>query len=211
MATLDVALRTTADRGLTANAQNLLTLDGSGALVVIDFFAKAIMDGHGYQVRAGTITTPLTGDVLITDTAAEMSADATAGLVLIPVFLQADIEALGGTLPQIAAKSVGSVSSAGTAFVPLPLRIGGAAAGTTGRVSAAGGVTVTAEAATTTRQHFTQTIAVAADVQAIWEPARPPILAGASCFYVQIGSVTTGSTYFAHMDYLEFTSSQLGL
>ena len=210
MATLDVALVRSAPAGLTNNSQSLMTLDASGSLVVMDFFAKAILDGKGYQVRAGTITTPLTGDVLITDTAAEMCSDATAGHVMIPIFLQADIEALGGTLPQVTAKSVATVSSAGTAFVPLPLKSGGAAAVTTARVSAAGGVTVTAELATTTLRHYAKTMAVAGDVQAVWEPLRPPVLNGARCFYVQVGSVTTGSTYFAHFDYLEFTSAQLG-
>lgn len=210
MATLDVALVRSAPAGLTNNSQSLMTLDASGALVVMDFFAKAILDGKGYQVRAGTITTPLTGDVLITDTAAEMCADATAGHVMIPVFLQADIEALGGTLPQVTAKSVATVSSSGTAFVPLPLKSGGAAAVTTARVQAAGNVTVTAELATTTLRHYAKTMTVAGDVQAVWEPLRPPVLNGARCFYVQVGSVTTGSTYFAHFDYLEFTSAQLG-
>lgn len=210
MATLDVALVRSAPAGLTNNSQSLMTLDASGSLVVMDFFAKAILDGKGYQVRAGTITTPLTGDVLITDTAAEMCSDATAGHVMIPIFLQADIEALGGTLPQVTAKSVATVSSAGTAFVPLPLKSGGAAAVTTARVAGAGGVTVTAELATTTLRHYAKTMAVAGDVQAVWEPLRPPVLNGARCFYVQVGSVTTGSTYFAHFDYLEFTSAQLG-
>lgn len=207
----DVARVITAPRGLTANSDTTLAVDPSGAAVVIDFYAKAILDGRGYQVRAGTITTPLTGDVLITDTAAEMAADAIAGQVIIPVFLQVDIEALGGTLPQVAAKSVATVSSAGTAFTPLPLLSGGAAAVTTARVQAAGAVTVTAELATTTLRHYAQTLATAADVQAVWEPARPPVLRGARCFYVQVGSVTTGSTYFGHFDYLEFTTAQLGL
>lgn len=206
----EVAKVLTAPAGHTNGAAQVLTIDPSGALVVMDFYAKAVLDGKGYQVRAGTITTPLTGDVLITDAAAEMCADAVAGQVIIPVFMQVDIEALGGTLPQVTAKSVATVSSAGAAFTPLPLRSGGAAAGTTARVAAAGGVTVTAELATTTLQHYTRTMAVAGDVQAQWEPLRPPVLNGARCFYVQVGSVTTGSTYFGHFDYLEFTSAQLG-
>ena len=198
-------------RGLTLGSQTSQWGDPSGATVVIDFYAKAILDGNGYQVRLGTITTPLSADVLITDTAAEASADAASGLVIIPVYLQVDIEALVGTLPQVAAKSVATVSSAGAAFVPLPLRSGGAAASTTARVAAAGGVTVTAELATTTPVHYIRTLAVAADTQAVWEPQRPPVLVGPRCFYLQVGSVTTGSTYFAHFDYLEYTAAQLGL
>lgn len=200
-----------ANRGFASATEQALTIDSSGALVVIDFYAKAVLDGKGYQVRAGTVTTPLTGDVLITDTAAEMCADATSGQLIIPLELQVDIEALGGTLPQVAAKGVATVSSGGAAFVPLPLLRGGAAASTTARVAAAGGVTVTAELATTTTQLYTQTIATAAATQAFWQPLRPPVINGAGCFYVQVGSVSTGSTYFAHFNYLEFASSNLGL
>ena len=211
MTTLDVALASSIGRGLTNNSQQLLLLDRSGAAVVMDFFMKSILDGHGYQVRAGTVTTPLTGDVLITDTAAEFCADAAAGFVIMPTKFQVDIEALGGTLPQVALKSAATVSSAGAAFVPLPLLRGGAAAATTARVAAAGGVTVTAELATTTVVHYIRTMAVAGDVQAAWEPVAPPVINGAGCVYAQVGSVATGSTYFGHLNYLEFTSSQLGL
>ncbi len=197
-------------RGLGAGFGNNATpaawLNTLGQLVVCDFYQGMILDGRGYQVRAGTITTPLTGDVLITDTAAEMCADAASGTTIIPVFMQVDIEALGGTLPQVTAKSVATVSSAGTAFTPLPLKSDGSAAVSTARVQAAGSVTVTAELATTTVRHYARTIAVAGDVQAQWEPLAAPILVGARCFYVQVGSVTTGSTYFAHFDYLEVPS-----
>ena len=178
-------------------------MDTLGQLVVANFYQGMILDGRGFQVRAGTITTPLTGDVLITDTAAEMCADAASGTTIMPCFLQIDIEALGGTLPQVAAKSVATVSSAGTAFVPLPLKSDGSAAVSTARVSAAGGVTVTAEVATTTPVHYIRTMTVAGDVQATWEPAAAPVLVGPRCFYVQVGSVTTGSTYFGNFNFIE--------
>lgn len=194
-------------RGLAAGYGNGATpsarLTTLGDQVVTDFIQAQILDGRGYQVRAGTITTPLTGDVAITDTAAEMCADAASGTTLIPFYMEVDIEALGGTLPQVAAKSVATVSSAGTAFVPLALKTDASAAVTTARVQAAGAVTVTAELATTTLQHYLRTMTVAGDVQARWEPLRAPVLVGAQCFYVQVGSVTTGSTYFGHFNYIE--------
>ena len=34
---------------------------------------------------------------------------------------------------------------------------------------------------------------------------------GAGNIYVAVGSVSTGSTYFAELSYLEFTSAQLGI
>lgn len=213
MATLDVAITGRAGRGLSDNAQNLLLLDSSGALVVMDFYTKSLLDGRGYQVRAGTITTHLTGDVDITDTAAEFCADAATGLTIIPVHLNVDIEALGGTLPQVALKSVGAVSSAGTAFVPLPLLMGGTAASTTARVGAAGGVTVTAELNTTTRAHALDHVITGAGKIVINNDlrGRSGILKGPACLYVQVGTVTTGANYFGALDYLEFPTSLLGI
>ena len=211
MATLDVAIRTAAARGITDGAQALLTLDASGALVVIDFFAKAILDDHGYQVRAGTISVPLVGDVLITDTAAEFCVDIATGLVLIPVAQNISINLAGGTAHEYATKSVATASTAGAAFVPLPLNSGGPAAASTARVAAAGGVTVTAELATTTVFHWgVGRSAADLAVDGDWEPLRPPVLNGARCLYTQIAAATTGPSYFAHLDYLEFVAAQLG-
>lgn len=173
--------------------------------VVADFYQAMLLDGRGYQVRAGTITAPLTGDIAITDTAADMAADAASGTTIIPVYLNASVESLNsGTLPEIAAKSVATVSSAGTAFVPLPLKSDGSAAVSTARVQAAGAVTVTAELATTTLRHFANVIAVAGDVILADHEFRPaPVLVGARSFYVQVAGVTAGPLYFAHFDYLE--------
>ena len=197
-------------RGLAAgfghNAAPPVRLTTMAEQVMASSYLAWILDGRGYQVRAGTITTPLTGDVEITDTAAEMCADAATGTTIIPVYLNATVESLnGGTLPNIAAKSVATVSSAGTAFVPLPLFSGGSAAVSTARVQAAGAVTVTAELATTTLRHFEKQVATAA-----LEPladhsfaSHPPILVGPRCFYVQIAGVTAGPTYFAAFEYVE--------
>ena len=206
MPTTDFGIVRNAPAALTLGAASPATLDASGALVTIDFYAKAILDGRGFQVRAGTITTPLTGDILITDTFAEMCADATAGLVMIPIFMQVDIEALGGTLPQVAAKSVATVSSAGTAFVPLLLKSDGSAASSTARVQAAGAVTVTGELATTTPRHFSWSQPIAAGAWPTWydwQPLYAPTLVGPRCFYVQVAADTTGPSYFANIDYLE--------
>lgn len=93
-----------APRGLTLGAGSTAWLDASGALVVMDFLTKAMLDGHGFQIRLGALTTPVTGDVEVTTTAAEMSADSTAGHVLIPAHFTFDLEALGGTLPQASVK-----------------------------------------------------------------------------------------------------------
>ena len=210
----DVAISKNSPRSLTDGTQTSLWLDASGAAVVIDFYAKAVLDGFGYQVRAGTITTPLVGDVAITDTAAEYCVDATAGFVIVPVFNQISVRAGTGTAHEMAVKSVATVSSAGTAFVLLPLKSGGAAASLTARVGAAGACTVTAELATTTLRHWEYAQqAVFTTGQVIipaWEPLRPPVLNGARCLYVQIGAATTGPSYYAHMDVLQFTSAQVG-
>lgn len=182
-----------------------------GEQYIADFFLRHVLERRAYQVRAGTITAPLTGDVDITDTAAEMAADAALGTTIIPVYLNASVESLnGGTLPEIAAKSVATVSSAGTAFVPLPMYSGGAAATSTARVQAAGSVTVTAELATTTLRHFAKVVATAAlEPLADHEWKMPPILVGPRCFYVQVAGATAGPLYFAHFDYIELPTDNV--
>jgi len=47
----DIAKVSTNARGLTNGGDSLLWVDGSGGLVIMDFLTKAILDGHGYQVR----------------------------------------------------------------------------------------------------------------------------------------------------------------
>jgi len=180
-----------------------------GELCVISFLQEAAMEGRIYQVRAGTVTTHLTGDVEITDTAAEMCADAGNGTTIMPCYLNIHVEALGGTVPIVAAKSVGTVSSAGAAFVPLNLLLDGGTAAVasraTARVAAAGGVTVTAELATTTRRHFSATLATA-DMIFEWAPTYTPVVKDGACFYVQAAGTTTGPNYYAHFDFVELPS-----
>src|SRR3990167_7476953 len=154
-----------------------------GELIVIDWYKQMALEGRAFQVRAGTITTPIVGDLLITDSAAEMCADAATGTTIIPTYLNIGIRLGTGILHEYAAKSVGAVSTAGTAFVPLPLLMGGSASVATARVSAAGGVTVTTEAATTTRRHWavSNPVAVAAGHVVTtheWNPVEPPPLVG---------------------------------
>ena len=215
----DVGIAVSTPRGASEGQERLLWLDRSGALVTIDFFAKAIMDGYGWQVRAGTITTPLVGDVAITDTAAEYCVDIANGGTLIPVFNQVSVRAGTGTAHEFAIKSVAAASSAGTAFVPLPLKSNATTTGLdTARVAAAGGVTVTAEAVTTTRRHWEyaqQAVFTTGQVGFMtWEPNRPPRLVGTSaaaqCLYVQLAAGTTGPSYYAHLDYLAIPTGLLG-
>jgi len=116
-----------------------------GFQVVMDFFTQMAIEGRVFQVRAGDIATPLIGDVPIADTKAEFCADAASGTTIIPCYASIGITLLAGTANQIKIQSVGVVSSAGTAFVPLPMLAGGRAAASTARAATAGGVTVTAD------------------------------------------------------------------
>jgi hypothetical protein len=185
-----------------------------GDLILIDWYAMMAQEGRVFQVRAGTITTPIVGDVVITDSAAEMCADAASGTTIIPAYLNIGIRLGTGTLHEYAAKSVGSVSTAGTAFVPLNLLIGGSAAVSTARTGTAGAVSVGAEAVTTTRRHWSASnpVAVGAgNTQTTfeWKPLTPPVDVGPACFYVQIAATTTGPTYFAHFDYVELPTTAI--
>ncbi len=193
-----------------------------GMQVVEDFLMYLVLSGAAYQVRAGTITTPLVGDVVVTDTAAEYCVDALSGYTIIPVYNNISIRLGTGTLHEYAIKSVSAVSTGGTAFVPLPLRTLGpdnaaaAAAVSTARVAAAGGVTVTAELATTTRRHWSWSNPVAVGAgndlgmgNLDWSPRMPPLLAGPACLYVQIAATTTGPSYYASLDYAEMLTAML--
>ena len=184
-----------------------------GIQVVEDFYTHMALAGYAYQVRAGTITTPLVGDVVITDTAAELSVDADTLACVIPVSLQISTRLLTGTLHEYAAKSVAAISTVGTAFVPLALRSAGGQtlpATITARVSAAGGVTVAAELATTTLRHWEHANPAAGATGALpttnivpaWEPRMPPVLVGPRCFYLQVAATGTGPSYCAHVDFL---------
>lgn len=183
-----------------------------GEMFVMDFYTRMAFMGKAYNVRAGTISVPVVGDVLITDTFAEMAASAASGMTIIPVATNISFNLAAATLFEAAGKSVGAAHTAGTAFVPLPLKMGGTAAVTTAAVAAAGGVTVAAEVATTTRRHWSWGQPIAAGAWSTWydwNPAVPPVLVGPSAYYVQIGGDTTGPSYFASFDYIELVSTNV--
>ena len=197
-------------RGLAAGFGNGATpgarLTTMADQVVTNFYQAMILDGRGYQIRAGTISVPVVGDVLITDTAAEMAIDAASGTTIMPIAANISYNLATATLFEAAGKSVATVSSGGTAFVPLPLKSNGSAAVSTARVQAAGAVTVTAELATTTLRHFSWSQPIAAGAWPTWydwQPQYAPALVGARCFYIQIAADTTGPSYYANVDYIE--------
>ena len=203
------SVQTTADGGMAD-----IEASRRGELIVIDWYAQMAQEGRIYQVRAGTITTPIVGDLLITDSAAEMCADAASGTTIIPCALNIGIRLGTGILHEYAAKSVATASTAGTAFVPLNLKVGGSAATSTARAGTAGAVSVTAELATTTRRHwsFSNPVAVGAGHSATsfdWKPKAPPVCVGPACFYVQIAASGTGPSYYASFDYVELSTSAI--
>lgn len=178
---------------------------------ITDFYLQSLFEGLAYSIRAGTLSAPLVGDVVLTDATAEMALDAPSGVTAIPVYASISINLGAGTLHEYAIKSVAGASSAGDVYVPLPLYLDGttakASSRCTARVDAAGGVTVTAELVTTTRLHWSAgiPIAIAAGEQSTfeWNPKLPPIIQNNACCYVQIAATTTGPSYFANLDYIE--------
>jgi len=188
-----------------------------GEVCIVDFLSEMALEGRCYQIRAGTVSTALTGDVAITDTAAEMTLDAASGVTFIPIEVMITWNNLGGDALECAAKSVGTASSGGDAFTPLPLYAGGIAARCSARVDPAGGCTVAAELDTTTRQHFMYAQEFVSDDDGeaepwnpvVYHPKLPCIGKGVACFYVQIASASTGPGYFAHIDFGEFLTAQV--
>ena len=191
-----------------------------GFQIVTDFYMQMAIEQRAFQVRAGTIATGLASDSTLTDTAAQMCVDAASGLTIIPAsFGWAMLDVATGTNLQVAIKSVGAASSAGTAFVPLPLYQGGAAANATARAATDGGVTVAAETTTTTRRLFeyvalqTQSATVltvgaqVAQAAISWVPRVPYIGVGVACVYVQSASTTAFTLHYGHLDYVELPTT----
>lgn len=195
-----------------------------GEVRVVDFYTQMLLEGRTYQVRAGTVATGLAADSAITDTQASACFDAAAGTTVIPVAIKVAFRDVATALTaHVALKAVGVVSSAGTAFVPLPLLQGGNAATSTARV-AAGAVTVTAELATTTRRLFqyinenTETPASATAPAALAGPLATIAASasdlryvgkGAACVYLQVASTTAAALWFATLDYIEIPTVNL--
>lgn len=191
-----------------------------GMQVTMDFLTWCALNGFTYQLRAGTITTPLVGDVVVTDTAAEFCVDVPSGTTILPLVQNVSIRLGTGTLHEYATKSVATASSAGTAFVPLALRpftgagAANAASVCAARVQAAGAVTVTAELATTTRRHwsYSNPVAVGAGNEATllpWEPKGALAINGIWCLYTQIAATGTGPSYYANLDWIEMPTAAL--
>ena len=183
-----------------------------GFQIVIDFYTQMAMEGRIFNVRAGTKSDPVVGDVVLTDTAAEMAVDAASGTTIIPVYTNVSFNLAAGTLFEVAGKSVATASSSGDAFVPLNLKSGGVAAVSTARVDEEGTVTTTTELATTTLRHWSWSQPIAAGAYETtydWQPRTPPVLVGPRCYYVQIAGTGTGPSYFASIDYIELLTTSI--
>lgn len=193
-----------------------------GQLVVMDFYTQMAIEGRCYQVRAGTVATGLAADSTLTDQASQMCVDAALGTTIIPCSLRLALRDVAtATTLQAAMKAVGTVSTSGTVFVPLPLLQGGPAAVSTARAATDGGVAVAAETTTTTRRLWefealqTQSATVLAVgalgtiASAAYRPILPYIGAGPACVYVQIASTTGFTLHFGALDYIELPTVNL--
>ncbi len=183
-----------------------------GSPIAVPWLMALAIEGKTYQVRAGTITAPVTGDEGIVDTDAEMCVDAATNTTVIPLNVQVHIENVNGrTLLEMAAKSVGVVSTSGAAFIPLPLRTQGSAASSVARVDVTGVVQIPAETVLVTRVHYATLLAAVGNFHMCdVEFDNPPVLVGPACFYVQVGGTGgTGPLYFASFDFAELSTSDL--
>ena len=195
--------------GFGNNSSPPVALTTFGQLVTVDWYTAMLMDGRGYQVRIGAISAPVTGDgTRITDLAAEMAVDAASGTTIFPCEMHLAIDAYTADEGEHALNSVGVVSSAGTAFTPLPLKADGAASVSTARAQATGNVTVTSDVVTTTVEHSRSSAIGSGVTEAdtlippkvqVWRPIGKPPLVGATALYLQVAIWT----YYARIDYIE--------
>lgn len=194
-----------------------------GERLMQDWLTYKLLQGKGFQIRAGTIATGVAMDSTVTDTAAEGCVDAVAGLTIVPINFNISFDEIAtSTTNRVAVKAVGSVSSAGTVFTPLPLLQGGSAASASARVANNGGVTVAAELATTTRRLFqynavytqtpaTDTSSTAGPLATVAAGAADLryIGKGPACIYVQCAATTAFPLYFFSLDWVEMDSDDL--
>jgi len=198
---------------------------GRGELRVIDFFTHLLLNGHAYQIRAGTVATGVAMDSVLTDTDAEMCVDAAEGTTIIPVAFRISFDDIAtATTVKVAVKATGTASNAGTAQVPLPLKRGGSASVATARVQETGAVQVVAETALNTVRLFeyanvnTETPASATAPAALAGPLATIAAGqaqlfycgkGVACVYVQAAATTAFPLYFAVLDFVELPTTQI--
>jgi hypothetical protein len=197
-------------------------ISARGEQRIIDFISEMLQEARGYQVRLGTVTTPVAMDSVLTDAAAELCYDALAGLTIIPIKLSvAPREIATGLTVSVALKGVGTISSAGTAFIPLPLLQGGAGASGSARAANNGGVTVTAETTLNTvkifefESNFTQAPTTILGAMALLPVALANaklqyIGKGPACIYLQLGAATAFPLTHSHLNVIELLSTSIG-
>lgn len=207
-------------RGGTAEQKFEVTKRGE--LCVIDFYTQMALEGCAYQVRAGTVATGLAADSTLTDAAANMCVDAPLDTTIIPCSIRLGLRDVDtATTLQCAMKAVGTASTSGTVFVPLPLLQGGRPSIATARAATDGGVVVAAELATTTRrlwefealQTQSTTVLAVGSLGTIaaqgYSPILPYVGKGVACVYVQIASTTAFTLHFGALDFIELDSDDV--
>ncbi len=187
-----------------------------GEVCVVDFFTEMVLEGRGFQSRAGTKKTSITMDAAaITDTQSEMSVTCNTSMTFLPFEVMINTDTQVGDAFECAGKSVPTLAAAGTLFTPLPLYSGGVASRVTAYTKTAGGCTVAGELATDTRQHFMYCEEFVGDdtneeavIGILWTPRIVPVCKGSCAFYVQIAAATA-ATYFSHINWLEMPTANI--
>lgn len=206
--------------GLSSWQEQKITARGETR--IIDFISEMLQEGRCYQVRLGTVTTPLAVDSVLTDAKAEMCYDALAGLTIIPIDIGIAARGIAtATTFSAALKGVGEVSSAGATFAPLPLLQGGNGASGSARAAQTGGVTVKVELTTTTvriwefEEVSTQTpVDGERELTSLSNAAQNAKLhyvgKGPACVYLQLAATTAAPLTHSHLNVIELLSTSIG-
>lgn len=188
-----------------------LKMSKRGEACVIDFYTEMVLEGRGFQARAGLLTTPVSGDVEITTVNAEMAVDALNGLAILIVYYNLAIALGTATLYEYGLMTAETASSGGDLFTPLLLLgdTNGATSNAQCRVDEAGSTIVTADAITTTRMLWhgaspvSRAAAGAEESQHVYQPRTPHIIANDASCWATVGADTTAPEYFATLEWIE--------
>ena len=193
-------------------------LNRRGEQIVMPWMTQLALEGRMFSANAGTITTPVTGNLIVVDARPDEAIRVPSGTLIIPCYIGITLEATGAVNPhellvRATTNDVGNGTSTAITAGPLNMHT------TSGRASnCVGRITYTADmtAATGSRELFRKQVNQDLDATSI-EPlfeisalTHPmPVLNGPASLLLYVSAPTTGATFFAYVMWAEFTSSEM--
>jgi len=185
-----------------------------GSLFTADYVLSKALEGRIFHAILGGFSTPTTFRVAIDEDQPEMVIDVPTGTTIIPISIQAHLEASAGTITEIVALAnpalVGGTATTGTL---LSSRLG------SGRTSSCVYRYTYSGNGTAPASYIEFWHAGVAFADAVTEPTRmyawdyrnaaPVVIVGPGALVVHIGATGTAPTGYAQLAFMEFASAMI--